>query len=221
MKYLRCRQSELYHRRSIDLSEFGETMANSDQQDDICRIVSSTMKDFRESMEYSHQMSIRIGRRTTQIIRLGMFSVLILGVVMAYLITTMASDFNRMTEHMTAMSSNMQHMEKHFAAVSKRITSMDATLTNMNSSVYVLPEMASTLGHMNNNTYQMSDDMRSMVGNIGMMRSDVADMSGNLETMDRNVGGMNNAVNDMTGSMRYMNKEMRDMSRPMDFFPFK
>ncbi len=79
-------------------------MASEKSAEEIAEIVSETMKDFRQSMEYTHQMSIRIGRRTTQIIRLGMLSVLILGVVMAYLITTMASDFSRMTGHMTQMS---------------------------------------------------------------------------------------------------------------------
>jgi len=38
-------------------------------------------------------------------------------------------------------------------------------------------------------------------------------------SMDRRVDDMNAAVHDITGSMRRMNGEMRQISRPMDFFP--
>jgi methyl-accepting chemotaxis protein len=189
--------------------------------DEICQIVSTTMKDFRESMDMTREMSIRIGKRTTQIIRMGMLSVFILGAVMTYLITTMAGDFGRMTEHMVAMTGYMESMEKNFKEVSGRMAHMDLTLTGMSQSVYVLPEINETMSLLGRNTYQMSSDMHTMVGDVSEMQTDVSSMSGSLDTMDRKVGGMNAAVHDMTGSMRYMNREMRDMSRPMDFFPLK
>ena len=67
------------------------------------------MKGFRQSMEYSHQMSIRIGRRTAQMIRLDMLSVLILDVVMAYRIATMASDFSHNLTHDTNVKKYAKH----------------------------------------------------------------------------------------------------------------
>jgi len=196
-------------------------MAEDKTSEEICQIVSTVMRDFRESMEMSREMSIRIGKRTTQIIRMGMFSVLVLGAVMTYLITTMAGDFGRMTENMVAMSAYMKSMEKNFSNVSSRLDHMDLTLTGMHQSVHVLPQINNTLGLIGHSTYQMSGDMNAMVGDIDKMQVNVSSMSDNLETMDQKVGGMNSAVHDMTGSMRYMNKEMHDMSRPMDFFPFK
>ena len=35
----------------------------------VCEIVTSAMRDFREGMEHKIELSTRIGRRTTQIIR--------------------------------------------------------------------------------------------------------------------------------------------------------
>jgi methyl-accepting chemotaxis protein len=196
-------------------------MAAEKTTDEICTIVSSTMKDFLTSMEYSREMSIKIGKRTTQIIRMGMLSVFILGAVMTYLITTMAGDFGRMTENMIAMSGYMKSMDKNFAEVSGRLAHMDLTLTGMSKSVYVLPEMNQTMNILGRSTYQMSTDMHVMASDLSAMQADVSSMSMNLDTMDKKVGGMNAAVHDMTGSMRRMNGEMRQMSRPMDFFPLK
>ena len=183
----------------------------------MCDIVSTVMRDFRESMEMSREMSIKIGKRTTQIIRMGMLSVFILGAVMTYLITTMAGDFGRMTTNMVAMSGYMKSMEKNFAQVSGRLAHMDLILTKMGESVYVLPEISKTMNIMGRSTYQMSSDIHVMVGDVGAMQTDVSSMTGSLDTMDKKVGGMNSAVHDMTGSMRRMNGEMRQMSRSMDF----
>jgi methyl-accepting chemotaxis protein len=196
-------------------------MAENKTSEEMVEIVSTAMRDFRESMEMTREMSIRIGKRTTQIIRMGMLSVFILGAVMTYLITTLAGDFGRMTENMVAMTGYMESMNGSFTDVSGRLAHMDLTLTGMNQSVYVLPEINETMSLLGRNTYQMSSDMHIMAGDVSEMQTDVSSMSGNLDTMDKKVGGMNAAVHDMTGSMRYMNREMRDMSRPMDFFPLK
>jgi hypothetical protein len=50
--------------------------------EEICEIVAGVMRDFREGMDSSHQLGLRIGRRTTQIIRMGLFSVLALAAAM-------------------------------------------------------------------------------------------------------------------------------------------
>jgi uncharacterized protein YybS (DUF2232 family) len=92
-------------------------MAENKTSEEMVEIVSTAMKDFRESMEMTREMSIRIGKRTTQIIRMGMLSVFILGAVMTYLITTLAGDFGRMTENMVAMTGYMESMNGSFTDV--------------------------------------------------------------------------------------------------------
>lgn len=176
-------------------------MVTKKTEEEILEMVSTTMRDFRESMEYSREMSVKIGRRTTQIIRMGMLSVLILGIVMAYLITTMAGDFGRITEQMMAVSKNMESMENHFESVNARMAEMQIHLARMNHSVGVLPQM------------------NRSVGVLPAMQNTLGTMSTNLASMDKNVAGMHNAVGHMTGSMQRMDSQMNKMSRPMDYFP--
>ena len=48
-------------------------MANNDTPREVAEIMENAMHEFSEAMYHREQLSIRIGRRTTQIIRFGMF----------------------------------------------------------------------------------------------------------------------------------------------------
>ena len=61
-------------------------MDNNDNQKEIIGMVERALDDFRQGMEYREQLSIRIGRRTTQIIRFGMGALSMLGLALFYLI---------------------------------------------------------------------------------------------------------------------------------------
>jgi uncharacterized phage infection (PIP) family protein YhgE len=187
--------------------------------EDICEIVAGVMRDFRAGMDNSHQLSLRIGRRTTQIIRMGLFSVLALAAAMFYLITILTADFGRITDKMVIMSETMGRMEAHFADVSGKLANIESSMNTMNNSVLVLPDINVTLGRMNQNTASMSSDIHLMGGDLGEIQGDVSTMSQDLETMDRNVGGLNAAVQNMTGSVQHMTNRVRTISRPMEMFP--
>lgn len=179
------------------------------------------MHDFKLSMEDTLELSTRIGRRTTTIIRMGMLSVFILAACMLYLIATLAGDFSRITQNMVLISENITTMNASFDSVSGNLQHIDNTLTDMNRSVQVLPKMDVKLGLMGNSTYSMSKDLRVMVDRIDLMQSDVASMSNDLGAMNRSVDGINRSVSNMTGSMYRMDNQIYNMSRPMEFFPFK
>ncbi len=76
-------------------------MDNNDNQKEIIGMVERALDDFRQGMEYREQLSIRIGRRTTQIIRFGMSALSILGLALFYLIFILTKDFSNITTHMT------------------------------------------------------------------------------------------------------------------------
>lgn len=142
----------------------------SKQSKEICDIVSSAMSDFRQGMDHSHQLSIRIGRRTTQIIRFGLMSVLALAAAMFYLISTLGSDFARITEHMVAMSGYMQQMDQNLMDVSENLISIDHTLSSMQSDVSDmstnLETMDQKVGGMNAAVHDMTISMRRMNGEM-------------------------------------------------------
>jgi hypothetical protein len=77
---------------------------NNNGQQETAVLAAQALEDFRKGMEFREQLSIRIGRRTTQIIRFGMTGMTILGQVLFYLVFILTKDFSRITTHMTDMS---------------------------------------------------------------------------------------------------------------------
>ena len=71
---------------------------------EIAELVAGSLEDFRKGMEAREQLSTRIGARTTQIIRFGMFGLSILGLALFYLIFILTKDFATITDEMGMMA---------------------------------------------------------------------------------------------------------------------
>ncbi len=105
---------------SSELRQGVSAMQNNKPAEAIATIVATAIHDFREGMDQSQQMSIRIGRGTTQIIRFGLFSVLSLAAAIFYLVYILAADFGRISTSIDTIAARVEGMEQHFAAVSTR-----------------------------------------------------------------------------------------------------
>lgn len=71
--------------------------------EDIAELVATSLEDFRKGMEAKEQLYIRIGRRTTQIIRFGMAGPSILGVIMDRAVGSMAANMHELSKPMESM----------------------------------------------------------------------------------------------------------------------
>jgi chromosome segregation ATPase len=103
-------------------------MAEDRQSIELAGLVANALHEFSEAMYHREQLSIRIGRRTTQIIRVGMFGLSVLGVSMFYLLHILTTDFARITSNMEVMSERMTNLNDNFARVSSNIDDLEQTL---------------------------------------------------------------------------------------------
>ena len=187
---------------------------DNNNQKEMLEIVERSLDDFRKGMEYREQLSIRIGRRTTQIIRFGMLGLSILGLALFYLIFILTKDFSNITTHMTAMSSYMQQMEASFITVAGTIGQVNDTMQTLNESITVMPALNTSVSSMDGNLGTLSTDMRALVAQIEYMNSNVANMAGNLQLLNAQFTDMNRIVGSMSGNVH-------DMAKPMKMFPFQ
>jgi paraquat-inducible protein B len=104
-------------------------VAEDNKSVELAGIVESALHEFSEAMRHREQLSIRIGRRTTQIIRFGMFGLSVLGLIMFYLLHILTTDFARITSNMEIMSGRMTTLNDNFARVSISIDDLQRTLT--------------------------------------------------------------------------------------------
>jgi methyl-accepting chemotaxis protein len=188
-------------------------MDNNDQKE-IIAMVERSLDDFRKGMEYREQLSIRIGRRTTQIIRFGMTGMAILGLALFYLIFILTKDFSNITTRMTAMSGYMHNMEQNFSTVAGTITQVHETLLVLNDSITVMPALNNSVGNMDNNLGVLSSDLHAMVEQVQYMNGNVANMAGSMQVLNNQFTDMNRTVGSMAGNVH-------QMAKPMKAFPFQ
>lgn len=187
---------------------------DNNNQKEMLEIVERSLDDFRKGMEYREQLSIRIGRRTTQIIRFGMLGLSILGLALFYLIFILTKDFSNITTHMTAMSGYMQQMETSFITVAGTIGEVNDTMQTLNESITVMPALNTSVRSMDGNLGTLSTDMHALVAQIEYMNSNVANMTGNLQLLNAQFTDMNRIIGSMSGNVH-------DMAKPMKMFPFQ
>jgi len=187
---------------------------DNNNQKELLEIVERSLDDFRKGMDSREKLSIRIGRRTTQIIRFGMIGMSILGLALFYLIFILTKDFSNITTHMTAMSGYMHNMEKSFTTVAGTITRVQETLLVINDSITVMPALNSSVSNMDNNLGSLSTDLHSMVEQVQYMNGSVSSMAGNMQILNNQFTDMNRIVGNMSGNVH-------DMAKPMKMFPFQ
>jgi hypothetical protein len=189
-------------------------MENNNNQKEMLEMVERSLDDFRKGMEYREQLSIRIGRRTTQIIRFGMTGMAILGLALFYLIFILTKDFSNITTQMTAISGYMLNMDESFTTVAGTITRVHETLTVMNDSITVMPDLNVSVDSMDSNLGTLSTDLHSMVEQIHFMNGNVSGMTGSMQLL-------NNQFTDMNRTVDYMSGNVNQMAKPMKIFPFQ
>jgi methyl-accepting chemotaxis protein len=187
---------------------------DNNNQKEIIAMVERSLDDFRQGMDSREKLSIRIGRRTTQIIRFGMIGMSILGLALFYLIFILTKDFSNITVHMTEMSGYMHNMEKNFTTVAGTITQVHETLLVLNDSITVMPALNNSVGNMDSNLGVLSSDLHAMVEQVQYMNGNVSNMAGSMQLLNNQFTDMNRTVGSMAGNVH-------QMAKPMKAFPFQ
>ena len=188
-------------------------MDNNNDTREIAEIVENALTEFRKGMEAREQLSIRIGRRTTQIIRFGMFGLSVLGLALFYLIFILTKDFSSITDEMELMSVNLTRMEGYFASVATDITSIRQTVHVLNDNMMVMPVISRTVSGMDASLSALSSNLQTISGQMDTMNNNMASVNGNLQIINRQIGEMNLVIGHMAGNVN-------QISRPMKMFPF-
>lgn len=164
------------------------------------KVVEKTMADFLEAMQLRDEFSIRIGRRTSQIIRVGAFTVTLLSIAIVYLTATLGADMQVMRTKMEAISQTMSHMDQRFGEVAQHTDAMQDAVQRMSANLQYMPQMTQSVADMRDASSvlpQMTDHVGSMKRDISSMRQDLTAMHQDMMVMNQSVGAMNASMNHM------------------------
>ena len=174
--------------------------ASKDQQEQLHQ----ALEDFRVAMKLRNAMNVRVAKRVTAVLRIGMVS---FGVVAVILLLMLYAFTSKMGEMIVALDT----MNREFTSMSQDMTTMRTTLSSMERNISHVPEIT-----------QATSDIAETVGE---MRSEVTSMQGTIGNLDYEVGGITNKVSNMNWQLRtldpavqHMGHDVNRMSGPMRLF---
>jgi hypothetical protein len=163
---------------------------------------------FRQILDQRFEMQLRVARRTTAIIRIGMISLGVMAVSMLFLVLTL-------TYQMTPMIAAVQTMNAHFTNISNNMVTMRDAIQEMDGNVAHMPAMATEMAQMQQSVREMTGSMdtlaqrmRNLDGNMAGITTSVGRMTSTFAVMNQTVSGMNYDVNRMSGPMKTFNSVM-------------
>ena len=161
-------------------------------------------EDFIKAMEIRSATNVRVARRVTAILRIGMVS---FGVLALILLLMLYSFTSKMDEMIVALST----MNMQFSSMSEDMTLMRSTLSSMERSISYVP--AITLA------------TRDITSTVGEMRAEVDGMKATIVSLDHEIYGITNQVNNMTSqislldpTVQHIGRDVNRMSGPMRMF---
>ncbi len=176
------------------------------------KIACNIMASFQHMLAHQEQVVIRIGRRTTQIVRFTMFGLVIILVAMLFLVNTFTSEMGSITNSMDNMLHNMARMDENFVQVAHN-------MQNMQSSVNQMRQYVATMPTINQSVQGMGEDMQTLDTFMSSIELHMASIEQHMQLMQQDVQQMNAKFFDLNNAVGFMGHNVKQMSRPMSMFP--
>lgn len=189
------------------MSETGSISEPVGEQDFDITIaaVSEVITQFRAEMETIDKVASKIANKTTRILRMVLGLLVVATLFLGVMIVDMASDMNRMTQH-------LQNMYVQFGTMSEDMQYMTQLVGQMEGNVRGIREIA---GHMQ----LLNEDMNSMVNSVVDMNDNMVTMNGNIGLISHGTREMSHHFGRLTHTVDYMRHNVGVMSSPARILP--
>lgn len=171
---------------------------------------------FMESLEclltHQQQVVLRIGRRTTQMLRFTAIGSVVLVVAMLFLVHTFTSRMDSITASMDHMLNNMAHMHGNFGQVAHNVQDMEVAVAALRQHVATMPNISHSVAGL-------GTDMQGMDGYMDDIGQSVASMEQMVSSLRQDMNLMHGKFVDLNRSVGSMGRNVNQMSRPMSMFP--
>ncbi|MCK5814177.1 MAG: hypothetical protein KAH03_07950 [Cocleimonas sp.] len=168
------------------------------------------MADFNAAMQYRDDLSIRIGRRTTQIIRFTLAALVMMASVIFFLIWILMDNMGTMTRHISEMAGDMRSMRQNFQQVSGDMHAMRTDFALVSTD---LKSMTQTMRGMQSNITTISTLLARMDNSTYKMNENITGINGNVQFLSKHVGNMSLGINRIS-------HDVNKMAAPMRMFPY-
>lgn len=175
------------------------------------KMIRQATEDFKKAMEIRSSMNVRVAKRVTAILRVGMVS---FGAVSLILLLMLYAFTSKMDEMIVVLDT----MNVQFTSMSEDMTKMRATLNNMEHNISYVPAITKATIGISNTVGDMRTEVDGMKGTVASLNNEVYGITSNVSNMNLQIRSLDPAV-------QHIGRDVNRMSGPMrlfnDFNPFE
>lgn len=179
--------------------------SSDESSSDVFEVIAGTMNEFREEMESSDKIGVRIAARTRFIMR-SVFTVLTISSV--YLVFMII----QMSNNMTAMTTHLEDMYSSFGSMSQDMHEVTQSVDTMGRSISGIPAIAESMT-------QIGADVNGMTGSVYAMNQSITAIDNDMVRINSNMRVMTGGLYNMGRSVNYMGSDVNEMAAPMNMGP--
>ncbi|MBF0133420.1 MAG: hypothetical protein HQL75_12630 [Magnetococcales bacterium] len=162
-------------------------------------------EDFKRAMAVRSGLNLRVAKRVTAILRVGMVSLAVIAIIFLLMLWVMNSRMNFMVGVMNTMNAQFISMAKDMAAMRATITRMDAHVASLPVIVVQVGTMQETVISLNDDIKSISREMNGIQKRMTQITSHVDNMTQTFRVLDPGVQGIGVDVHRMSRPMKLFN----------------
>lgn len=164
--------------------------------------------DFRRLMEIRSKLHLRVARRVTTILRVGMVSYGLIAVILVIMLLAFNQKLDNINSVLATMTGQFSSMSQDMTVLRGILHKMDEHVGNMNVVGDETAEMRRLVLKLNDQMDTMAATISSIDARMGGLTGQVGAMTANFRYLSPAVQGMGVDFNRMSGPMRMLNEMM-------------
>jgi len=195
-------------------------MEKNENTRELAEIIENAMVEFNAAMKRREELSIRIGRRTTQIIRMSMVGMTLLTASIVFLIHYLTKDTHQIAERLDEIASYMQQVNQNIVGLGGNMRQVKWAVNDVKLSVDQLNAHVQVMPMMNLSVGKISKDMLKINNHISYMNTNIASLNDNINIIGIDMTRMSHQFDGLNKHLGMMGYNVDKMAAPMTFFPF-
>jgi methyl-accepting chemotaxis protein len=187
---------------------------------EIAEIIENAMCEFNAGMKRREASNIKIARRTTHIIRIGLIGVTLLTVVVISLIHTLTKDTSNITQRLEEIAVYMQHINQSVMVMAENVRDVTQSVSKVNLAIEQVGEHVKVMPTINVSVSKISDEMFKIDHSIIQMNTNIASLNNNVDIIGVDMARMSHQFGNLNNQLGMMGYNVDRMAAPMKIFPF-
>lgn len=172
--------------------------------------VSRALDDFFRAMELRTDRNVRVGKRVTAMLRVGVVSLVFLGLLMAGMIWAFTDRVGVMIEVLGTMRTEFSGMADNMTKMHRILGALEQDMGSFSVVTDEMHVMRSTVSEMRGDVHEMAGRMAMMSGDVNLVAGNVSNMNQSFRLLGPSVSGIGAKVDRGAGPMKTF----------YDMFPF-